>query len=159
MRIRRLTEPNERAAELLLDMWTDHARSHPRFVKQDHFTIEMATQYLSEATSELAYGAYEHGMIVGVVVGRVHERGSFWADSEYLYLDDVAVDPAHRRQGIATALLTTVLDEARKRGITQVEARTWEGTPGARELLAKLGLKEAYRTSGYEIPPSLTDPR
>ncbi|WP_435768570.1 GNAT family N-acetyltransferase [Nocardioides sp. SYSU DS0651] len=52
--------------------------------------------------------------------------GTSGRDNLHLAWLRVAVHPDHRRQGIGTALLETLLEEARRRGRTSVGAEGWE---------------------------------
>lgn len=54
----------------------------------------------------------------------------------------LAVAPAHRRQGLATALITTLLEcSGAHTGYLQVE----EGNVAGRAMYERLGFSEAYR--------------
>ncbi len=54
-------------------------------------------------------------------------------------IQTIAVEPAHRRLGLGTALLTTLLDEAARRGATEVLLEVRADNPGAQALYERHG--------------------
>ncbi len=63
--------------------------------------------------------------------------------------------PIHLRKGVATALLTHILEEAKQRGFTRVSLET--GTPApftpARQLYQKFGFAECAPFADYRAGP------
>lgn len=57
-----------------------------------------------------------------------------------LYVDDVCVDESRRGQGIATALLQWVYEEARNRGCAFVTLNVWNGNESARKFYEHMGM-------------------
>jgi ribosomal-protein-alanine N-acetyltransferase len=68
------------------------------------------------------------------------------ADEEELLL--IAVRPEHRRRGLGEALITHLLDEARRRGTRRVFLEMRCGNPALR-LYRKLGFEPIGRRAGY----------
>ncbi len=66
----------------------------------------------------------------------------------------LAVDPGHRRQGLAAALLARAGEEARRRGLAAVRLSTRLALPGNRRLFAACGFVETARHAhpGYAEP-------
>ena len=62
---------------------------------------------------------------------------------------DVAVDPAHRREGIARKLLSHVSYDAQMLGCTTASLEVEDGNEAAIALYAALGFTEAGRRRGY----------
>jgi ribosomal protein S18 acetylase RimI-like enzyme len=58
------------------------------------------------------------------------------------WIDDVAVDPEHRRQGIGRALVEAAIQRASRRGATHLFMDTSRGNPDARDF---------YHACGFEI--------
>ena len=66
---------------------------------------------------------------------------------------NVSVDKSNRNEGIATMLLTTLLEEGYKRGITAFTLEVRAGNAGAIHLYEKLGfVQEGIRPGFYERP-------
>lgn len=61
-----------------------------------------------------------------------------------LYIDDLCIDPAHRRKGIAKALYDRALDFAREKGCHNVTLHVWEGNDSALSFYKRLGMKTQY---------------
>lgn len=62
---------------------------------------------------------------------------------------DVVVDPAWRRRGVATRLLTGLLDAVRQRGAAAATLEVRAGNLGARALYGHLGFVVEGRRPGY----------
>jgi GNAT superfamily N-acetyltransferase len=64
----------------------------------------------------------------------------------YGYLQSLMVDPAFRRQGVATQLMAAVEDWARDRGVTEMRLQTWEFDGGPLPFYDRLGYRTLRRT-------------
>ncbi|MEE9380409.1 MAG: GNAT family N-acetyltransferase [Hyphomonadaceae bacterium] len=62
-----------------------------------------------------------------------------------LYLDQVAVYPDHCRKGLGTALINTVMKDARARKLKTVSLSTFRNVPWNAPYYARLGFKEIPR--------------
>ena len=62
-------------------------------------------------------------------------------DRKVLYIDDLCVDAAHRRQGIAGALYQYVCGYAREIGCHAVTLNVWCGNDGAMDFYQKSGMR------------------
>jgi len=84
--------------------------------------------------------------------GFVLSRGA--ADEEELLL--IAVDPAHRRRGIGTALLSSFIDQARDRGAERLFLEMRDGNSAEalylRHGFARVGRRRAYYRRGSGLP-------
>jgi 8-oxo-dGTP diphosphatase len=58
------------------------------------------------------------------------------------WIDDVAVDPARRRQGIGRALVEAAIQRASRRGATDLYLDTGRGNPDARDFYLACGFEE-----------------
>jgi ribosomal-protein-alanine N-acetyltransferase len=81
----------------------------------------------------------------GVVVG--HAAASIVAD--IAELQRIAVDPAHRRTGLATDLLDAVVDAAREGGADRLLLEVREDNAGALAFYAARGYVEVDRRRRY----------
>ena len=64
-------------------------------------------------------------------------------------LANLAVAPSRRRQGIATALLDAVLNDATGRGTKEIYLEVRESNAAARALYSARGFDEVGRRKGY----------
>ena len=70
----------------------------------------------------------------------------------------LATDPAHRRQGLARALLATLAQEARTHGAKTIFLDVAETNTAARALYAGAGFEEkGRRTAYYQTPDGRVD--
>lgn len=75
-------------------------------------------------------------------VAQVRYRWSVWTGSEDCWLEDLYVVPAHRRAGLAGALVAEVLSRARARGCGRVELDVDEDNDPALALYRGLGFSD-----------------
>jgi ribosomal-protein-alanine N-acetyltransferase len=76
-----------------------------------------------------------------------------WMLFEELHINTVAVDPAERRHGHATALLTHVFEEAASRGVTRATLEVRASNEAALGLYERLGFRVTARRSRYYTNP------
>ena len=69
------------------------------------------------------------------------------------YIDNVAVDPAFRRQGTASALLEAMIGQARRRKLRFLSLEVRAGNDGAVALYASFGFAVIGRRKGYYLRP------
>ena len=69
------------------------------------------------------------------------------------YIANVAVDAAFRRQGVATALLRTLLEDAQIHRLSFVTLEVREGNLAAVSFYRKLGFQEVGRRKGFYTAP------
>ena len=78
---------------------------------------------------------------------------SFWRVLDELHINNLAVRGDHRRQGIATALLTAVLDEGARLGIRRATLEVRRSNEAARCLYERLGFAGAGVRYAYYTNP------
>jgi ribosomal protein S18 acetylase RimI-like enzyme len=93
--------------------------------------------------STAAWIAQERGRAVGYVLVFFHERAEnpFRRPRRWCEIDQIAVDPAWRRRGIGTALMTVALEEASARGLHDVELSSWAFNGEAHAMFRRLGFE------------------
>ncbi len=97
-------------------------------------------QRLLGSDTFVAVAAWAGSQVVGGLAGYVLPK--FEQARSELYIYDLAVDAAHRRQGIATALIEAVKALAAARGIYVVFVQADRGDEPAIALYSKLGVRE-----------------
>ena len=85
--------------------------------------------------------AHDDGELLGLAGGMVIDHD--------VQIMDVAVDPAHRRAGIARKLLSHVSYDAQMLGCTTASLEVEDGNAGAIALYASLGFAEVGRRHNY----------
>lgn len=88
----------------------------------------------------IALAALKDGAVVGGIAA--YELRKFEQERSEIYLYDLAVAEAHRRQGIATALIEALKGIAAERGAYVVFVQADHGDDPAIALYTKLGARE-----------------
>lgn len=100
---------------------------------------------VTSATARL-WIAEEAGRAVGYVLTMLHERpeNPFCFSRRWCEIDQIAVAPAFRRKGVATALVQKALTTAVEDGFSEVELCTWSFNLEAQSLFRKLGFEPKF---------------
>jgi GNAT superfamily N-acetyltransferase len=88
----------------------------------------------------------------GYVSAAFHERPAtpFTAARRWCEMDQIGVDPAWRRRGVAGALIQTVVARARAEGVHQIETVCWSFNGEATVLLERTGFVPKFVR--FEMP-------
>jgi ribosomal-protein-alanine N-acetyltransferase len=78
---------------------------------------------------------------------------SFWRILDELHINNLAVQPERRRQGIASALLTRVLQEGTKLGARRATLEVRQSNERARRLYERFGFAVSGVRRGYYTNP------
>jgi [ribosomal protein S18]-alanine N-acetyltransferase len=118
----------------------------PELFPEDAWTPEMfAGEFAQPASRRLYLVAEEGDALIGY--GGMMFTGGSQADVVTL-----AVGRAHWGQGTGTALLSALVDEAGRRGYTEVVLEVREDNPRARRLYLRNGFTEIGIRRGYYQP-------
>jgi ribosomal protein S18 acetylase RimI-like enzyme len=104
-------------------------------------------EFLNQPDRDLALWqvAWDRDQPVGMVLGRISKGCG--------YIDEVSVDGAYRRQGIAQALMLYALAGLRERGVQRVRLHTdANNRHGARSLYEKIGFSAVKEFPRYRKP-------
>ncbi len=85
----------------------------------------------------------------GTVVGFC----AFWRVHDELHINNIAVDPAHRREGVASSLLTAVLRDGAQAGASRATLEVRQSNTVARQLYERFGFTVAGIRRGYYTHP------
>jgi len=115
-----------------------------------------STDYLRRLLSDnsfIALVALQDGLVVGGIAA--YELRKFEQERSEIYIYDLAVLAAYRRQGIATALIRELQAIASTRGahVIFVQADTTEDDEPAIALYTKLGTREDVLHFDIEVNP------
>jgi len=113
---------------------------------EDAWTPEMFAAELAQPASRRLYLVAEEGHTVIGYAGMMFTGGP---QADVLTL---AVDPAHWGQGTGAALLCALVDEAGRRGHTEVMLEVRKDNPRARGLYLRHGFEEIGIRRGYYQP-------
>jgi len=112
----------------------------------DAWTPEMFAAEFAQSASRRLYLVAEEGRAVIGYAGMMFTGGP---QADVLTL---AVDPAHWGQGTGAALLSALVDEAGRRGHTEVMLEVRRDNPRARRLYLRHGFEEIGIRRGYYQP-------
>jgi [ribosomal protein S18]-alanine N-acetyltransferase len=112
----------------------------------DAWTPEMfAAEFAQPASRRLYLVAEEGETLIGYA-------GMMFTGGPQADVVTLAVDPARWGQGTGTALLTALVDEAARRGCTEVLLEVRKDNPRARQLYLREGFTEVGIRRGYYQP-------
>ncbi|WP_111415563.1 AAC(3)-I family aminoglycoside N-acetyltransferase [Billgrantia lactosivorans] len=98
----------------------------------------------------LALVARKNGEVVAGLAA--YELHKFEQERSEIYIYDLAVAEAHRREGIATALIERLKAMAQQRGAYVIYVQADLGDTPAIELYSKLGVREDVLHFDIEVP-------
>lgn len=116
------------------EVFDDHA-SYMRAQPDDAYLRELLS-----GGSFIAVAAVSGTRVVGGLAAYVLQK--FEQARSEIYIYDLAVDAAHRRQGIATALIEELKRVARERGAYVIFVQADHGDDAAIALYTQLGVRE-----------------
>jgi [ribosomal protein S18]-alanine N-acetyltransferase len=102
--------------------------------------------------SELAEHESRHYVVAEVDGSVVGYAGLCAYKSGEAYVQTIGVAPGHRREGIGSALLADLLDDAQRRGCTQVDLEVRDGNDDAIRLYERHGFRRIGLRRGYYQP-------
>ena len=105
--------------------------------------------YLGELANEGVSFLFLAREAAGVIVGFC----SFWRVLDELHINNLAVDPSCRRQGVAAALITSVLGEAKRLKTRRVLLEVRRSNAPARRLYERFGFSVAAVRRDYYTHP------
>jgi [ribosomal protein S18]-alanine N-acetyltransferase len=113
---------------------------------EDAWTPEMFAAEFAQSASRRLYLVAEDG---DTLIGYA---GMMFTGGPQADVVTLAVDPSRWGRGTGTALLTALVDEAARRGCTEVLLEVREDNPRARRLYLRQGFTEVGIRRGYYQP-------
>jgi len=97
--------------------------------------------------------AEREGVICGMAcVDYVCKLESPYMMARYFYhVQEIAVDEAFRRQGVARELFEFMKEDARRRGLDKIELDVWAFNESAKEFYEAMGFREMRRWMEYSL--------
>lgn len=147
MKIRRAkNEDIPRIHELLTQVNNVHANGRPDLFKSGNrkYTDEQLIEIIADADARPIFiAADDNDRVLGYCFGVVEQfiNDNNRTDVKTLYIDDLCVDEACRKQNIGRKLYDHVLDYARNNGFYNITLNVWECNPGARAFYDSCGMR------------------
>lgn len=144
MEIRKLTESDyDQVIGLYTQLDEFHVQARPDcFVHREKEQIYPRDAFLHNLSypggQEL--GAFDGGLLVGIVRSTLWEESLMRKDLKTVCLDDIFVLPAYRRRGIAAKLFAEVEAWAKEQGAIRLELHTWDFNKGAIAMYEAMGM-------------------
>lgn len=110
---------------------------------------DMYLRGLLSGDSFIAVAAFCGTEVVGALAG--YELRKFEQARSEIYIYDLAVEDAHRRRGVATALIETLKHEAARRSAYVIYVQADYGDDPAISLYTKLGIREDVMHFDIEV--------
>lgn len=128
-----------------------HVEAHPHYFRPTDRTevASLLEQWLGAEDVAAFIARDEVRTPIGYLITRYVDRPPtpLHHRRRYLEIDQIAVDLAHRRRGLAHALVELAREEARRRGADRVHLATWTFNEGARAFFESEGF--APRVTQY----------
>lgn len=156
MKIRAMQEKDYgRIAELLEGIAALHHAGRPDIFgatggKYDEGELRKLS---ADEKTRVLVAADESDEAVGYAICKLREYPLIGVRKAYrsFYVDDLCVDPASRRQGVARALMEAVKETARAEGCFNVELNVWEFNESARKFYESIGMTTQRRNMEYKL--------
>ena len=129
--------------KLLIQVCSVHSEGRPDLFKRGakKYTDNELIALLSDENKPI-FVAENNGEVVGYCFCELQPRGgNIFHDRTTLYVDDLCVDEACRRQGIGERLYRYVVEFAKSKGCYDITLNVWSLNEKAIAFYEKLGLK------------------
>lgn len=110
------------------------------------FTIPWTEEMFCQ---ELSVHNQAHYLVLEQEKAGVIGYGGYWQVLDEAQIMNIAVHPLWRGHGLATVLLTTLIDLARKSDLKWMSLEVREGNEPARRLYSRLGFEQVGLRRGY----------
>jgi ribosomal-protein-alanine N-acetyltransferase len=117
-----------------------------------------ASTFTNPWTREMLERELQQSAVARVYVARLPERRvaafcACWLVYDELHINTIAVDPELRRQGLATALMNHIMEQAAAEGATRTYLEVRRSNLPAQALYERLGFTVAGIRRGYYTSP------
>lgn len=124
-----------------------HAAGRPDFFRSDAWPcIEGRAAELLRSETDGVIVALSDGMVAGFATVNYINRpeNPYMRARRFYHVEEFGVDARFRRQGVATALVDFMKQDARERGYSRIELDMWEFNAGALAFYEQTGFR-TYR--------------
>ena len=144
--VHRLTPQDGGSFDKMLDLFGDVFEDRQTYC--DNRPSKLYVERLLANTAFLALVACDTDEVIGALTA--YELPKFEQERSEFYIYDLAVAEAHRRKGVASALISATCAIARERGAHVVFVQADYGDAPASALYSKLGRRE--QVLHFDIP-------
>ncbi|MBS1623100.1 MAG: GNAT family N-acetyltransferase [Bacteroidetes bacterium] len=122
-----------------------HAPVEPMFEVVDGAEAKFAefVKSLLEKENYRVIVAEDEGKIAGYVIAHVSLTPDVFVIRRRMYVQDMVIEPAYRRQGIAKQLMSEVLDFAREQEVEKIDLLVAVQNEGANKFWQEMGFHHA----------------
>jgi ribosomal protein S18 acetylase RimI-like enzyme len=143
--IRRASETDVDAlSPLKASVHDEHVGERPdvfKPMKPEDVSAWLRKRLADEATH--VWMAEDDGVPIGYVLAtrRQREESSYSVARQWCEIDEIVVDPAHRRRGVARALMARAIAHARELSLDAIELSAWAFNEPAQAAFERLGFE------------------
>lgn len=121
-------------------MWLEHGEK-TRLMDLSVISSRSAAEYIERhrKQGDVFFVAEADGKVVGTVSGMLEDLPKYYRYDKRLLLDNLAVAPEYRGQGIAGKLLEACEAYAREHGIPTLAGEVWLFNDASRSVFTKQG--------------------
>jgi ribosomal protein S18 acetylase RimI-like enzyme len=134
-----------------------HVAAHPEHFRTPRLRdlADWFATLLQQPTAALWIAELD-GVAVGYVSALFHEQpeNPFCLARRWCEIDQVAVDPAYQRRGVARRLVDAVVADAQANGIRDVEMTIWSFNDNAQAAFQRLGFRPRIVRLRRQISPA-----
>jgi len=149
-------EDQERIGGLWLDLLNEQADRDERFAVAEDALERWNNDYAVWLTDETQaiFVAEQEGTIEGFATAHRWGPPPIYAESSEVYLDELYVAPAARRQGLGTQLVHAVRHWAESLGARRIRLQMMTANPEAQAFWESLGAEPFTTTMTMELDPA-----
>ncbi len=155
MMVRRADEADiDGILKLLLQVNNVHADIRPDIFIHDKtkYTADELSELLKDENRPVFVCVDEAPKVLGYGFCVLSQQeGTNLIPYKTIYIDDICVDSAARRQGVASLIYDNIMDYARESGCYNVTLNVWTGNDGARAFYEKMGMKPLKTTMEVRV--------
>lgn len=131
-----------------------HVTGRPDYFRSDgwDFIAPFVYTRFAEESSGIIVALDQTEVVGFATVQFMHtEKTPYKCARHFYHVEEFGVDENHRRQGIATALMEFMKQDAKKRGFRTLELDMWQFNESALQFYESVGLKTVRRYMEMEI--------
>lgn len=98
---------------------------------------------LLDKENYLVAAAEQEGKLAGYVIAHVSQTPEVFVLRRRMYVQDMVIDPAYRRQGVARKLMDMVLDFAKAQHVQKIDILVAVQNEGANKFWQEMGFRPA----------------